>query len=105
MSSSLTWCSLLLLSTSSSGSENNVLPRCVSGFCLPADYERLELPLRPTVVHISVDVMDITAVDDDDFTVSIYSHMLLRWAEPRLYSDKDNATMPLVNTVDTLFKE
>ena len=49
--------------------------------------------------------MDITAVDDDDFTVSIYSHMLLRWAEPRLYSDRDNATMPLVNAVDTLFKE
>ena len=61
--------------------------------------------MHPTDVHISVDVMDITAVDDDDFTVSIYSHMLLRWAEPRLYSDRDNATMPLVNAVDTLFKE
>ena len=100
----MTWCSLLLLSTSSFGSEN-ALPKCVSGFCLPADYERLELPRRPTVVHISVDVMDITAVDDDDFTVSIYSHMLLRWAEPRLYSHRDNTTMPLVNAVDTLFKE
>ena len=66
---------------------------------------RLELPKHPTDVHISVDVMDITAVDDDDFTVSIYAHMMLRWAEPRLYSERDNATMPMVNPVDTLFKE
>ena len=101
----MTWCSLLLLSTSSSLGSENTLPKCVSGFCLPADYERLELPRRPTVVHISVDVMDITAVDDDDFIVSIYSHMLLRWAEPRLYSHRDITTMSLVNAVDTLFKE
>ena len=47
------WSSLLLISTSSSsgGSKNDALPRCVSGFCVPADYERLELPQGPNSVE------------------------------------------------------
>ncbi len=80
--------------------------RCVSGFCLDSDYQRLELPQRPTVVHVGMDVMDITSINDQDFTISIYTHMALRWTEPRIYSNhKDNATLPMVNALDTQFKE
>ena len=80
--------------------------RCVSGFCLEPGYQRLELPSRPTTINVGMDVMDIMSVNDQDFTVSIYTHMALRWVEPRIYVDgKNTSSLKMLNAVDTLFKK
>lgn len=30
--------------------------RCVSGFCLPEDYQKLDIPQYPTIVRVSLQV-------------------------------------------------
>ena len=77
----------------------NQEPNCVSGYCLPPDYEKLEKPdgkssilvreIMPNMIfgqvkllsffiQVDLTVMDILAVDDNDFSVSIYAYLGFR---------------------------
>lgn len=53
-------------------------------------------------------IFDILAVNDKDFSITVYTNLAMRWKEPRLRKDdaraKRNQTV-LMNPVDPLFLE
>ena len=65
-----------------------------------------QVPARPTRVHIKFRVQDVTAVNDVDFSVTMYAYIVLRWTEPRLNRNRshDDATLGW-NAVDTRFSK
>ena len=113
--------------------------KCVSGFCLPRHYQKLEIPQTPTMIHVNLRIFDILvtegnftfplnngkiyprvllqAVNDKDFSITIYANLGMRWKEPRIYKkDKDKVNpgnssssesrrRPVLNPVDPLFIE
>ncbi len=66
--------------------------KCVSGFCLPGDYEKLETPAMDhvNVVNIDTDIMDVLTVNDKEFSVTLTMYFSVKWEEPRLVT---NVTM------------
>ncbi|XP_040576873.1 glutamate-gated chloride channel subunit beta [Lepeophtheirus salmonis] len=77
---------LILLSAGFSHQEEL---KCVSGFCLPRNYEKLESPkpLKTTTIHVEVDVMDVLNVNDKEFSVTLSMYFSVRWEEPRLITN------------------
>ncbi|TRY76187.1 hypothetical protein TCAL_14752 [Tigriopus californicus] len=57
---------------------------CVSGFCLPKDYNQLEMPPGRNKIRVEISILDILSVNDKDFSISIYAYLGIRWPEPRL---------------------
>ena len=80
--------------------------KCVSGFCLPELYEKLENPgsvtNSTTTVHVETEIMDVLQVrhvhpgvskihplmffqvNDKEFSVTLTMYFAVRWEEPRL---------------------
>ena len=56
---------------------------CISGFCLPRSYNKLEPPPDLTVIDLSLFVTDVLDVDDNHFAISLYAYVGVRWYEPR----------------------
>jgi len=63
--------------------------KCVSGFCLTADYEKLETPVtdRVTIVNVTTDIMDVLTVNDKEFSVTLTMYFSVQWEEPRLVTN------------------
>ena len=78
---------LVTVSLNEDNSENHRL--CVSGFCLPPLYEKLEAPVtdRATTVHITTDIMDVLNVNDKEFSVTLTMYFAVKWEEPRLVTN------------------
>ena len=55
--------------------------KCVLGFCLPLNYQKLESPKPDGAVHvdINVEILDILSVNDKEFsiTMSMYFRYLM----------------------------
>jgi hypothetical protein len=52
--------------------------KCASSFCLPPDYNKLNVPRKPTEVATTLYVSDITDVTDEDFSITMYAYVGLR---------------------------
>lgn len=64
-----------------------------------------QVPERPTRVHIKFRVQDITAVNDVDFSITMYAYIVLRWTEPRLNRTRSEDSTLGWNAVDTRFSK
>ena len=64
-----------------------------------------QVPGRPTRVQIKFRVQDVTAVNDVDFSVTMYAYIVLRWTEPRLNRNRSADTTLGWNAVDTRFSK
>ena len=47
--------------------------KCVLGWCLPLDYQKLESPIPEGAVHVDIDVeiLDILSINDKEFSISM----------------------------------
>ena len=66
----------------------NSSDKCVLGWCLPKDYQKLESP-RPTSpvdVDINVEILDILSVNDKEFSITMSMYFSVRWQESRIVS-------------------
>jgi len=82
---------LLLLLSFSQASKNPSTPqgepKCVLGFCLPMDYEKLRSPEIEGPIHIdiNVEILDILSVDEKEFSISLSMFFSLKWQENRIF--------------------
>ena len=64
--------------------------KCVLGFCLPKDYQKLESPTPDGAVHvdINVEILDILSVNDKEFsiTMSMYFREFVRIFFSKIFS-------------------
>ena len=67
--------------------------KCVLGWCLPEDYQKLESPQRDSAVHVSinVEILDILSVNDKEFSITM--SMYFRYIE----STKASFLIPYLN--------
>ncbi len=63
--------------------------KCVSGYCLPANYQKLELPVvdAATTVQVETDIMDVLQINDKEFSVTLTMYFAVRWHEPRMITN------------------
>lgn len=64
--------------------ENSPTRFCVSGLCLPVDYNKLEMPRGRNDIKVELTILDVLSVNDKDFSISVYAYLGIRWPEPRL---------------------
>ena len=50
-------------------------------------------------------MQDVTAVNDVDFSVTMYAYIVLRWTEPRLNRNRSHDATLGWNAVDTRFSK
>lgn len=79
---------LLLLDTANSETE-----RCIDYICMPKNYSKSILPLEKVDVLCNFDEIRIAKVNDEEFSITLSFHLLMRWKEPRLKSDIDYPIM------------
>ena len=78
---------------------NNVEYRiCVSGYCLPKDYEQGQFPRdesnnEPVTVKLEFNNVDILVINDIDFTVTFRMNMGAHWNEPRIIAPDSNVDL------------
>ncbi|TRY78448.1 hypothetical protein TCAL_14393 [Tigriopus californicus] len=63
-----------------------ITQKCVSGFCLPLEYQKLETPFSDTfnTVKVTVEIMDVLQVNDKEFSVTLTMYFSVQWEEPRI---------------------
>ena len=60
--------------------------KCVLGWCLPMDYQKLESPRPDSPVHvdINVEILDILSVNDKEFSITMSMYFSVMWQESRI---------------------
>ena len=60
--------------------------KCVLGWCLPLDYQKLESPIPDGAVHVDIDVeiLDILSINDKEFSITMSMYFSVQWQESRL---------------------
>ena len=60
--------------------------KCVLGWCLPLDYQKLESPSPDGAVHvdINVEILDILSVNDKEFSITMSMYFSVMWQESRI---------------------
>ena len=71
---------------------------CVSGYCLPKDYEQGHFPRdklnnEPVTVKLEFNNVDILVINDIDFTVTFRMNMGAHWNEPRIIATDSNVDL------------
>ena len=63
--------------------------KCVLGWCLPKDYQKLESPRpdSPVNVDINVEILDILSVNDKEFSISMSMYFSVMWQESRIVTN------------------
>ena len=63
--------------------------KCVLGWCLPLNYQKLESPTPhdPTHVDINVEILDILSVNDKEFSISMSMYFTVMWQESRIWTN------------------
>ena len=63
--------------------------KCVLGWCLPKDYQKLESPRPDSPVHvdINVEILDILSVNDKEFSISMSMYFSVMWQESRIVTN------------------
>ena len=61
---------------------------CSRQFCLPSNYNKVELPPTPNKEPVKVStgfhILQYTSVDDRNFIINMVMYMTLTWDEPRI---------------------
>ena len=59
--------------------------KCVLGWCLPLDYQKLESPIPDGAVHVDIDVeiLDILSINDKEFSITMSMYFSVQWQESR----------------------
>ena len=60
--------------------------KCILGWCLPKDYQKLESPTpdEPVHVDINVEILDILSVNDKEFSITMSMYFSVMWQESRI---------------------
>ena len=60
--------------------------KCVLGWCLPINYQKLESPRPDSPVHvdINVEILDILSVNDKEFSITMSMYFSVMWQESRI---------------------
>jgi len=60
--------------------------KCVLGWCLPQDYQKLESPIPDGAVNvdINVEILDILSVNDKEFSMTMSMYFSVMWQESRI---------------------
>ena len=63
--------------------------KCVLGWCLPMNYQKLESPTPHDPVHvdINVEILDILSVNDKEFSISMSMYFSVMWQESRIWTN------------------
>ena len=63
--------------------------KCVLGWCLPLDYQKLESPTPKGTVHvdINVEILDILSVNDKEFSITMSMYFSVMWQESRIVTN------------------
>ena len=63
--------------------------KCVLGWCLPKDYQKLESPRpdSPVDVDINVEILDILSVNDEEFSITMSMYFSVMWQESRIWTN------------------
>ena len=91
--------SLIFLSTWKSITAQSKL-LCASGVCLPEDYNKLDMPVEPIEIEISLKLLDIYEINEEDFTMKISLFMELTWVDNRLILNVNDNTSYINLDVD-----
>ena len=65
--------------------------KCVLGWCLPKDYQKLESPRPDSPVHvdINVEILDILSVNDKEFSITMSMYFSVMWQESRIVTKNE----------------
>ena len=63
--------------------------KCVLGWCLPSNYQKLESPRPDSPVHvdINVEILDILSVNDKEFSITMSMYFSVMWQESRIVTN------------------
>jgi len=63
--------------------------KCVLGWCLPLDYQKLESPIPDGAVHVDIDVeiLDILSINDKEFSITMSMYFSVQWQESRIWTN------------------
>ena len=61
-----------------------------NGVCLPLGYDKHQIPSIPITIHVSIDVLSITNVDDRLAVVDLLAYLSLKWEDSRLLRGYDH---------------
>ena len=63
--------------------------KCVLGWCLPKDYQKLESPIPDGAVHVDIDVeiLDILSINDKEFSITMSMYFSVMWQESRIWTN------------------
>ena len=63
--------------------------KCVLGWCLPLDYQKLESPIPDGAVHVDIDVeiLDILSINDKEFSITMSMYFSVQWREGRIVTN------------------
>jgi len=66
------------------------MSKCVLGWCLPLDYQKLESPTpdEPVHVDINVEILDILNVNDKEFSITMSMYFSVQWQESRIQTNR-----------------
>ena len=61
------------------------MSKCVLGWCLPKDYQKLESPIPDGAVNVDIDVeiLDILSINDKEFSITMSMYFSVQWQESR----------------------
>ena len=72
--------------------------KCVLGWCLPLDYQKLESPIPDGAVNVDIDVeiLDILSINDKEFSITMSMYFSVQWQESRWQTENTNRSCPLL---------
>ena len=73
-------------------------------FCIPTDYDKHNRPIEGTVViGLDIDIIEVLAINDQEFSTTIMMYIGANWEEPRLMSSKDTKAPVDLSLIDDLW--
>ena len=72
--------------------------KCVLGWCLPLDYQKLESPIPDGAVNVDIDVeiLDILSINDKEFSITMSMYFSVQWQESRWQTENTNRSCSLL---------
>ena len=66
---------------------------CYRNLCIPSDYDKQEIPARPTNIEINVSGIKLREVNDESFYIKVDLTLALSWTDSRItISSPDSST-------------
>ena len=79
----LMYVAILFLSVSTALGDQGII--CSNGICLPADYNKMDLPgIQPIQIDTQLNLFEIYEVNEKDLTIHISLFMAFSWQDNRL---------------------